>query len=183
MDDVIKKAREVLLKYNSDFLVPFPFQEMSKKLEDVEIFYKDITQDGMSGAIIFDEQSKRFKILVNSAEIVERQHFTMAHEFGHYFLHNEWMRKNNEKAFVDGSESYESVMFRAALVSDEQREMEREANNFAAELLMPEEKIREAWEATGGRRSVEFYADMFAVSVSAMAIRMERLGLRTHRKR
>jgi Zn-dependent peptidase ImmA (M78 family) len=51
---------------------------------------------------------------------------------------------------------------------------EREANSFAAELLMPEEKVREFWQLT---HDITTCAEAFQVSQSAMAIRLERLGL------
>lgn len=51
---------------------------------------------------------------------------------------------------------------------------EREANNFAASLLMPTELVTRGWEDVG---SVERLAEIFNVSVVAMSIRLSQLGL------
>jgi Zn-dependent peptidase ImmA (M78 family) len=53
--------------------------------------------------------------------------------------------------------------------------LEREANQFAAELLMPEHLVRQAAleEGADARR----LADRFDVSIQAMHLRLRRLGL------
>ena len=54
----------------------------------------------------------------------------------------------------------------------EGRALEREANVFAAELLMPEELVKSAW-----RESMPATADLLGVSHEAMAWRLYNLGL------
>ncbi|MNR05170.1 hypothetical protein D3C85_1211830 [compost metagenome] len=51
---------------------------------------------------------------------------------------------------------------------------EKEANTFAAEILMPEDKVREFYALNG---DVKDTADAFKVSTVAMAVRLEKLGL------
>ena len=53
-------------------------------------------------------------------------------------------------------------------------EMEIEANRFAASLIMPEKWVLKAWSEL---ENVVECAKVFNVSVSAMSIRLERLGL------
>lgn len=175
----IEKAKEVSDKYNDKTLIPFPFNEMARKCGDLEILYDDINGAGISGAIVYDEKTQRYKILVNSSELSERQYFTLAHEVGHYFLHREYLQNQEKKSLVDTLENYSNAMFRSyGYMDEEARLREREANNFAAELIMPENKVKEAWDITNGEFTVEYYAAMFSVSVSAMAIRIENLGLK-----
>lgn len=180
----IDKAREVASVYNSKTLIPFPFMNIVRAKGDLEILYDNLDDNRISGAIVYDKESKKYKILVNSSEMKERQYFTLAHEVGHYFLHGDFLQKvDGKNSLVDSLDNYESAMFRSASVVDEEIRMrEREANNFAAELIMPEIKVREAWDITDGDLSVEYYARMFSVSVSAMAIRMENLGLKKKRR-
>jgi Zn-dependent peptidase ImmA (M78 family) len=59
---------------------------------------------------------------VNSLHHPNRQRFTLAHELGHYFLHRD------HGAFTDG------LLFRR---ENQRNALERQANNFAAMLLMP----------------------------------------------
>jgi hypothetical protein len=87
-----------------------------------------------------------------------RRRFSIAHEIGHFVLHPEQAR-------------YE----RGGSTNEAMRAREREADAFAAELLMPEHLVRQAAfeEGADARR----LADRFEVSVAAMTVRLRRLGL------
>lgn len=69
------------------------------------------------------------RILVNADEHETRQRFTIAHELGHWICQ-----------CLEGTA--EPVYCRANDVDESARALEREANVFAAELLMPEEEVR-----------------------------------------
>jgi len=104
------------------------------------------------------------KIVLNAAEAprdvgpLRRFRFTIAHEIGHWVCH------------VIGASNPEPVFCRATdLSEDADRTLEREANVFAAELLMPEEAVRAAWEEL---REVEVCAARFDVSPTAMGWRL-----------
>jgi IrrE N-terminal-like domain len=72
------------------------------------------------------------RILVNADEPPARQRFTIAHELGHWVCQ-----------CLEGS--VEPVYCRATdVVGETARLAEREANVFAAELLMPEDEVRAA---------------------------------------
>src|SRR5436190_12781597 len=110
-------------------------------------------------------------IVLNAAERASRPgdpplrrfRFTIAHELGHWVCHA------HESAHA------EPVYCRQAdLARDVDRTLEREANVFAAELLMPEHVVREAW-ATA--RDVEDCAERFDVSPTAMQWRLYSFGL------
>jgi Zn-dependent peptidase ImmA (M78 family) len=72
-------------------------------------------------------------IFVNASDIVVRQRFTAAHELGHFVLHRDEMGGLLSRA--DTTETIE-------LTQSESDLHELEANQFAAELLMPEAVIR-----------------------------------------
>ena len=106
------------------------------------------------------------EVRVNSAECASvplRRRFTIAHEIGHWVLH----------AQAAGS----SARFcRITDVPEQPRDpREREANRFAAELLMPEASIR----AEVARRGLEpdLLAGLYAVSPLAMRWRLFNLEL------
>jgi Zn-dependent peptidase ImmA (M78 family) len=171
-------AQEKVHQYNSEGQVPFPFERLTQAVGDLEILYSDNIADNISGAILVTDGS-HFNILINSKKPAVRQYFTIAHEVGHYFLHRQWLLDNNQPGFVD----YVDLLDTAGMLlrSDEPSTMpevdlrkEREANNFAAELIMPEDKVRDAWARI---HDIEDCADIFQVSRAAMAIRLERLGL------
>lgn len=87
-----------------------------------------------------------------------RRRFTIAHEIGHFVLHPQRERPERGGAATQGM-----------------RREEREADLFAAELLMPDHLVREAVVEHGA--DVARLADRFQVSAKAMRIRLERLGL------
>jgi Zn-dependent peptidase ImmA (M78 family) len=96
------------------------------------------------------------RILVNADEGRERQTFTVAHELGH------WICQCLEKGKV------EAVYCRTAdVMTETARFAEREANVFAAELLMPEDEVR-----TPGSE-----AERFGVSELAYRWRLFSFGL------
>jgi hypothetical protein len=109
------------------------------------------------------------KILLNAAEAprdeapLRRFRFTIAHEVGHWVCH------------VVGAERAEPVFCRAKDISeDADRDLEREANVFAAELLMPEPAVRVAW---ADLEDIAACAALFDVSPTAMHWRLFAFGL------
>lgn len=173
------KARTILREYNPDALVPFPFEALASSVGDVSLLFLDKMPSEISGAIFRQEQDpSRFTILINKQKPEVRQYFTTAHEFGHYFLHREWLSANTANGFVDYQESLdvEGMLLRPdrAPLNPEQIRQEREANAFAAELIMPEDKVREFWGLTHNATAC---ADAFQVSQVAMTIRLQKLKL------
>lgn len=79
-----------------------------------------------------------------------RRRFSIAHELGHYLLHRDLIAAGTTPG----------------------PEHEREANEFAAELLMPEEVIRRA-----ALNQLAELKDHFLVSPTALQVRLERLGI------
>ena len=95
-------------------------------------------------------------IVLNGADDSGRRRFTIAHEIGHFVLYPERCRSER-----GGGEAG--------------RREEREADTFAAELLMPEHLVREAVREQG--LDVARLADRFEVSRKAMQARLRHLGL------
>lgn len=121
------------------------------------------------------------KIWVNPLEnsYAPRRRFTLAHELGHYCLHLSESRQSfvDTKTTMNRSESYWDVY-------------ESEANNFAAELLMPKRlvisegnKIIQAYKEThaGERVPMAVFVDSLAkklnVSTKAMEFRLTNMGI------
>jgi len=170
------KAILVGAEYNPSGIVPFPFQDTVDKIDELDLFYLSNMPDEVSGAIFF--QDGVFSIAINKNKPTVRQNFTAAHELGHYFLHKQWLVDNSQTGLVDYANVLDSegMLLRPdAMPTDEDSiQKEQEANNFAAVLLMPEDKLRQFWNLT---HNVNKCAEAFQVSVVAMAIRLEKLGL------
>lgn len=107
-----------------------------------------------------NKEGKKTEIYVRVADNPLRQNFSVAHELGHYFLH--------KKSFVDEPEYFWRI-------TPEKQQEEAEANEFAANLLMPEDIFKKRWEET--KSSPEELSDEFLVSVSAIIYRAKNLKL------
>jgi Zn-dependent peptidase ImmA (M78 family) len=111
------------------------------------------------------------RIVLNASEAlhedkpIRRQRFTIAHELGHWVCH-----------CLEGKAPHLQPSYcRAAdIAHDVDRALEREANVFAAELLMPEPAVRAAWSASADPAAV---AELFGVSPLAAQWRLYGFGL------
>jgi hypothetical protein len=112
-------------------------------------------------------------IRINAAEgprnelPLRRFRFTIAHEIGHWVCHA-----------LEGTDLAISYCRPIDLTEAADRSLEREANVFAAELLMPEPAVRAGWGELG---SADALASRFDVSPSAMSWRLFSFGLLTER--
>lgn len=118
----------------------------------------------VSGLLVPD----RRYVYLNAREAREsegRRRFTLAHEIGH------WVCQCDEGR----AESPEPILCRESDVASRTGgALEREANNFAASLLMPEQEVRRA--ATAGMGAAEA-AGVFGVSDIAMEWRYFNVGI------
>lgn len=76
---------------------------------------------------------------INSKQHPNRRRFSLAHEIGHFVLH-EKQQTTKDHAYVDKSMRLYHRADRASVPQN--FKMEREANIFAAELLMPDALVR-----------------------------------------
>ena len=117
--------------------------------------------DGCEGMLVCNpENSAEWGIFYNPKSSPERQRFTIAHELGHFILHRE-----QQVAFRCSKESvYAGV--------DDLQFIEREADDFAGNLLIPGDTLR----AAIARRPIDLHllselAKRFQVSFEALCIR------------
>ncbi|HEX3422296.1 MAG TPA: ImmA/IrrE family metallo-endopeptidase [Sphingomicrobium sp.] len=105
---------------------------------------------------------------VNSTQSRERRRFTIAHELGHYLLHEGMIHHvdHNYRLNYRSSESAQATNVE-----------EIEANFFAASLLMPKKflALLNAIEALDDDKEVEKLAKLFDVSRHAMSLRLVNL--------
>jgi len=131
------------------------------KYEHLEPLEENHGQGQISGVMFIQDKDNKF-IVVNKKDNEKRQRFTIAHELGHYFLHM-------------SDQDYENT----SMVSFRGRsnKHEREANLFAAELLMPEDVVKREYELVLYPLA-SFLARRFDVSEAAMSVRIKEMGLK-----
>ncbi|MEW6219197.1 MAG: ImmA/IrrE family metallo-endopeptidase [Thermodesulfobacteriota bacterium] len=114
----------------------------------------------VSGALI-KEQGKDPVILVHQADSRKRQRFTCAHELGHYV---------HRASCGEALDEYDTIDLRDPLSKQGTDPVERYANNFAANLLMPFHEVGRLHRAG---TSLFDMADYFDVSEEAMSFRLQ----------
>lgn len=145
-------------KFSGKF--PFPVIEFAVQL-GIKIYVTDMPKN-ISGKIV--KQNNHYEILLNESHGARRLRFTLAHELGHFF---------NDKNYLDDCHEItdeSKQLFRAKHhnVSSDMRNRDVMANQFAAELLMPEDKFIEQWKKY---RTPEEVANFFNVSTQAVLVR------------
>ncbi|MDO8447073.1 MAG: ImmA/IrrE family metallo-endopeptidase [Deltaproteobacteria bacterium] len=95
---------------------------------NIEVVRQDFQGDLKDVSAILIKEKRKAVIAVNADHTDTRQRFSIAHELGHLILHSNTENLKIEKQFFTRSDSVRSLD-------------ELEANEFAAELLMPEELI------------------------------------------
>ncbi|MFJ6025315.1 ImmA/IrrE family metallo-endopeptidase [Brevundimonas sp. NPDC092305] len=121
--------------------------------------------DNISGAIKMRADGN-YRIVVNANHHPNRQRFTAAHELGHYIYHRDLLGQG-----VGDTRAYRAEG--TGMPNPAIRPMhERQANSFAANLLMPMNSIY--GEIGRGITDTKMLADRFGVSEMAMKIRLGR---------
>ena len=103
-------------------------------------------------AVLSPRRDGTWVMLVNSRLGPGRFRFSIAHELGHYLL------RHRPVEHIDGERN---------------PQQERQADVFAAELLLPEEYLRADLET----RTLPELAERYRVSRQALSIRLKNLGL------
>jgi len=142
--------------------IPVPVESIAEDLLGLRIEEDDLGE--CSGML---KPAERL-IVVNASEATSgdtpthRQRFTIAHELGHWICH------------AHGVDSAPTYCRSQDVSQDTDRTLEREANVFGAELLMPEVAVREAWAAFPDTSKL---ASRFEVSGLAAQWRLYSFGL------
>jgi predicted transcriptional regulator len=173
VDREIAAARDLLERYRTTYTTPddgpVPVDDIAESYLGLLVTFAAL-EDGVSGMLLLRER----EIRINALECElwpRRRRFTVAHEIGHWELHATEVETDFICRLGDVREGQEKG-------SPEQLR-EREANRFAAELLMPEERVQASVEAHG--TDVAAQAERFDVSALSMAWRLYNLGYLTRR--
>ncbi len=148
-----KTTAQALLEEYWDFTIPISPEEFAKKL-GLKI---DLSNDMDTKSGCLDAEHRI--IHVNATDSEERQRFTIAHELGHFCLGHGSSLRDTTKA------NWYAV----------NPEHEKEANQFAADLLMPAIAIKAMVERKNVKDPV-ILREAFGVSSQALYYRLKNLG-------
>lgn len=170
-----RKAAEDVLARSAKPTLPIDVFAVARKY--ALVIEKPMSED-LSGMLVPLEKrirGKTWMIVVNSTHPRVRQRFTVAHELGHLLLHD-YTTPHADSGF--------KVRFRDLRSSDGSVKEEIEANQFAAELLMPSALVLKRVRAAGLEYApvtddegelIAGLAREFAVSAQAFSIRLSSL--------
>lgn len=160
-----EKAERLLVCYNL-FKPNFDIKKLAKLLK-INL-KEEYLGDDVSGFFVLTDTDSI--ITSNKNDGKERKRFTIAHEIGHFILHSK-----EQPIFIDKTPQ---VMFRNSSSSTGEDFKEREANAFAASLLMPKKLIEHEILNTPNDfdLAIIYLAKKFGVSQQAMTFRLSNLG-------
>lgn len=150
----------------SDHNLTKPPIRIEKVAKDLGVELRSGDLDDVSGLLV--RQGNSAVIATNSTQSAQRQRFTIAHELGHFLLH-EGILNHVDRSY--------RVNYRSAESSQATNVEEIEANYFAASILMPKQLLDElvAEEALDNDSMVAELAKQFQVSRLAMSLRLANL--------
>lgn len=160
MSKINKKIEELtssILLNNDMYKIPVDIVKIAKA-NDIKVFEASLGNK-ISGAIRYNRENNIFEILVNKDDQKTRQRFTIAHELGHFFLQQDTLK--DDEVHID-------IMYRIT------GEQEKEVDYFAGALLMNKTLLEKMYNENN---TITELAELFDVSISAMTVRLDVLGL------
>lgn len=153
-----KNVQTVIAELTAEGLWSVPLNiEAALEYYGMHISYEDMGD--LSGYL--EKRSTGWVAGVNTYQSEQRQRFTLAHELGHFCLHNH---------LINGPHK-EKIFFRSSVTD----KMEKEANEFASDLLIPRDVLLE--KIRSGTNKLSELAKYFNVSLDAMRYKAYRLKL------
>ena len=156
----LKDSLDIIKRHWND--APVPVQTIAVELGLPVQFIS--LPDNISGAIKMDGPG--YKIVVNAQHANTRQRFTIAHEIGHFLYHRDLLGKGvgDDRAYRSEDTTLPNPNITAT--------HERQANTFAANLLMPKALLEKL--VKQGITSTVDLAKALQVSEEALKIRLGR---------
>lgn len=177
---------------------PVPIENIIEALFGLQLDIDDLNGGNLKRDIVGCLYIDEGKIIVDTELQNQegRYNFTCAHEAGHWTLHRNLFLRNKNQILLFQEEKKPSIVCR---VSQKRKNIEWQADYFAAALLMPKEMVKSVLKQ--GKRNdfaetftdetlkfrgmpkeeycrmvASLYNKQFEVSVQAMQIRLEQLG-------
>ena len=129
-----KKLAKAILKQLPADTLKVPIRDIAKAIDIYEIREEEL--EGLEGALIVPPDKSVGAILIKRGRHEFRERFTIAHEIGHYV--HPYHRANSHDGFICKERDFRADN---SVSQDAHTRMEAQANEFAAELLMPAQAV------------------------------------------
>lgn len=156
------------------YSIPIPLHEIVEE-EGISVIYDDYGMDTFDGMTWYEPEQDCFFIHINMERGNKRDNskgrFTLAHELGHYFI-------DHHRLALKSGKMKPHIHIYDPFGRNEEWIIEREADNFAANLLMPRSLFIEDVKGRGfSGLLIQSLSEKYNVSFSASAIRYMNLNL------
>lgn len=159
-DSVYQDAREVHDVARRHGIATRPFDiEKFIRMHNITVVREEMSDNDISGYIEC-RVGDRWVIGINKYHNVQRQRFTLAHEFAHFCLHRET---------ISDQKIEEVIIFRDATRSRK----EQDANEFASQILIPDKSF--ATFVKERTKDIAELAELFGVSPAAIRYKAYKL--------
>ena len=159
----IREKANKLLKDNCLFVPPVNAKELALNM-GLKVVFVDFNQTANFQDVSGFIHSSSRTLYVNANESPKRQNFTIAHEIGHYILGH------------TNSEEYSMLYRVSSITNEEDSNLEKEANYFAANLLVPEQFLKNIIKSYPGITDAQL-GNMFFVSDIVIRYRRSHVGV------
>lgn len=183
--ELIERTAQKVLRDAGALTIPI---DLDRVLRDLNVRVHEEDMDDETAGVLIVKGEQRH-VLVNKDHSSNRRRFTVAHELGHLVLHDDEGNgdESGERMYIDRQiRVYQRVGEPTSAVYQQEGsqttiEQEREANFFAACLLMPAHHVTLAAQERDlfDEVSVASLARSFEVSEQAMYIRLQQLQVVT----
>ncbi len=136
---------------------PVSVYDLASRL-DLDVVTDNSLHKNISGKIA-RQDGGRYRVTLNGLHSRTRRRFTLAHEIAHYVLHRDLIGNGIE----------EDALYRSGKTND----VEREANRYAAQILMPWQLVLGKY--VPGKTTALDIAREFDVSLAVAEIRLKEL--------
>ena len=166
-------ARNLAKKLLTDHLVhvaPTPLDDIVKN-NHIEITEREFPENSTIDALLI-KKGGNATIVVNKSHSSNRKRFSIAHELGHCLMHTQ------DELYVDKDVLERTFIFTRS--TEKRDDEEKEANLFAAELLMPSALIKKDFLRLIEQREENIFsklADDYKVSETALTYKLMNLNL------
>jgi len=163
LNEIAAEADSVLAMYANLYgeamCSPIDVDELAVNVVGLTVMFAELREllgPDVDGAIYFSRMQISIEERLNPEvfpELYGRYRFTLAHELGHWVLHRQFVMSDKTQQALCGDNSTPDIICRS---KGRRPRIERQADQFAGCLLMPEWLLRPAWkDFTGGELPID----------------------------
>lgn len=150
------KADQVL----SENLVTEPPVKVTDIARNYDLLVEEVDLGSFGARVAGFIEPKQKVIYVNKKDKPYRQAFTVAHELAHWLMHQDLLHSQTDKY---------AVLYRSPLGAPSEDLVEKEANAFAARLLVPKDMLKKY----KNKADISTIANIFGVSDELIGYRLK----------